>query len=138
MFYVRARTNSIKLEEHKGRGIVDYDRTCKLCYEETEDLVHFVTKCKKLEEIRNYELLDRLITDPEERMRKLLFRNNNCYEIGKMLKGLWTLRRDLLKLEQGKKKKKHADNEKCTKEKCGKSDPGPSKRLIKIDRFKSG
>ena len=47
MFYARARTNSIKLEEHKGRGIVDYNKTCRLCNEETEDLVHFLTRCKK-------------------------------------------------------------------------------------------
>ena len=34
MFYERARTNTIKLEDHKGRGIVGYDKTCKLCKEE--------------------------------------------------------------------------------------------------------
>ena len=50
MFYARTRTNSIKLEEHKGREIVDYNKTCRLCNEETEDLVHFLTRCKKSEE----------------------------------------------------------------------------------------
>ena len=44
MFYARARTNTIKLEEHKGRGIKGYNKTCKLCNEETEDLVHFIVK----------------------------------------------------------------------------------------------
>ena len=86
MFYARARTNTIKLEEHKGRGIVSYNKTCKLCNDETEDLVHFIAKCKKLEEIRDYELLDNNIIDPEDRMRKLLFRINRCYEVGKMIK----------------------------------------------------
>ena len=86
MFYARARTNSIKLEEHKGRGIANYNKTCRLCNEETEDLVHFLTKCNKLEEKRNYNLLDKKETDPEDRMRKLLFRNNRCYEVGKMIK----------------------------------------------------
>ena len=100
MFYARARTNTIKLEEHKGRGIKGYNKTCKLCNEETEDLVHFIAKCKKLEEIRNYELLDNNIINPEDRMRKLLFRNNRCYEVGKMIKELWTQRRKLLKIVQ--------------------------------------
>ena len=47
--YARARINALQLEEHKGRGINNYDTTCKLCGEETEDLVHFITKCKSLE-----------------------------------------------------------------------------------------
>ena len=42
-FYARARINALKLEEHKGRGIEGYNKTCKLC-EEEEDLVHFVSK----------------------------------------------------------------------------------------------
>ena len=53
MFYARARGNAIKLEEHKGRGIEGYDKTCKLCKEENEDIVHFITKCRRLESIRN-------------------------------------------------------------------------------------
>ena len=31
LFFARARTNSIQLEEHKGRGLVGYDKPCKLC-----------------------------------------------------------------------------------------------------------
>ena len=97
MFYARARINALKLEEHKGRGIEGYDRTCKLCGEEVEDLVHFVSKCKKLETVRDYEILDKNINNPEERMRKLLYRDERCWEIGKMLKDLWVRRRELLK-----------------------------------------
>ena len=97
MFYARARVNAIKLEEHKGRGIEGYDKTCKLCKEENEDIVHFITKCRRLESIRNYELLDKDINNYEERMRKLLFRDNRCYEVGKMIKDLWIQRRKLLK-----------------------------------------
>ena len=37
MFYARTRTNIIKLEDHKGRGIEGYDKTCKLCKDEKED-----------------------------------------------------------------------------------------------------
>ena len=96
MFYARARINAIKLEEHKGRGIEGYDKTCKLCKEENEDIVYFLTKCRRLEDIRDYELLDRDINNYEEIMRKLLFRDNRCYEVGKMVKDLWIQRRKLL------------------------------------------
>ena len=137
MFYARARTNSIKLEEHKGRGIENYNKTCKLCNEEKEDLVHFLTKCKKLEEKRNYNLLDRKETDPENRMRKLLFRNNECYEIGKMIKELWILRRNLLKLKLDKKGNQIDKEESIQKIYC-KSDPGPQNRPLRIERLKSG
>ena len=49
------------MEEHKGRGKPHYDTTCKLCNEETEDLVHFIVKCKKLEGKRDYNILDKKI-----------------------------------------------------------------------------
>ena len=66
-FYARARMNTLKLEEHKGRGQKEYNMICKLCKEEKEDLVHFISKCKELEGKRNYNLLDKDIEDPEER-----------------------------------------------------------------------
>ena len=89
LFFARARTNSIKLEEHKGRGLAGYDKTCKLCKEGIEDIVHFIIDCKKLERIRNYNLIDKDIQNSEEKMRKLLFRDNRFQEIGKMIKNLW-------------------------------------------------
>merc|ERR1711874_923980 len=48
-FLARARTNTLQLEEHKGKGLKNYNTKCKLCGEETEDMVHFLTICKKLE-----------------------------------------------------------------------------------------
>ena len=96
-FYARARMNTLKLEEHKGRGQKEYNKICKLCKEEEEDLVHFISKCKKLESKRNYNLLDKNTEDPEERMRKLLFRDERHQEIGKQIKDLWDLRRELMK-----------------------------------------
>ena len=97
MFYARARINALKLEEHKGRGIEGYNKKCKLCGEEEEDLVHFISRCEKLEPVRDYNLLDKNIRDPEERMRKLLYRDNRCWKVGKLIKDLWDLRRKLLK-----------------------------------------
>ena len=85
-FLARARTNSLQLEEHKGRGLKNYDTKCKLCGEETEDIVHFLTKCKKLEIIRDYNVIDKNIRNSEERMRKLLYRNEKYQEVGKIIK----------------------------------------------------
>merc|ERR1712179_486654 len=96
LFLARARTNSIKLEEHKGRGIVGYDKTCKMCKEAEENIVHFLMDCGKLEAHRNYDLIDKDILNPEERMRTLLFRNNRYQETGEMIKNLWIKRRHLL------------------------------------------
>ena len=90
------------MEEQKGRGKVNYNKSCKLCEEEEEDLVHFITKCKNIEQKRDYNLLDREIKDPEERMRTLLFRNERRQDIGRMIKNLWDLRRQLLKEKEKK------------------------------------
>merc|ERR1711895_284350 len=49
-FLARARINALKLEEQKGRGNPNYDRTCRLCKEGMEDMVHFLIDCKELEE----------------------------------------------------------------------------------------
>ena len=86
LFFARARTNSIKLEEHKGRGIVGYDKTCKVCNEKDEDIVHFLMDCKKLETIRNYDLINNDISSSEHRMGYLLFKNERHQEIGEMIK----------------------------------------------------
>jgi len=96
-FYARARINALKLEEHKGRGIEGYNKKCRLCGEEDEDLVHFISKCKKLEQVRDYNLLDRNISDPEDRMRILLYRDDRSWRVGKLIRDLWDLRRKLLK-----------------------------------------
>merc|ERR1712055_186577 len=103
-FYARARINSLKLEEQIGRGKVNYDKKCKLCEKEEEDIVHFTIKCEKLEGKRNYELINKELIDPEERMRALLFRNENNQEVGRMIKDLWDLRGKMLKDKKTTKK----------------------------------
>merc|ERR1712179_249186 len=102
-FYARTRINSLKLEEQKGRGKENYNKNCKLC--EEEDIVHFTTKCKKLEKMRDYNLLDRDIEDPEERMRTLLFRYERREDIGRMIKNLWDLRKQMLDEIEEKRRK---------------------------------
>ena len=86
IFLAKARINSLQLEEHIGRGIKDYEAKCKLCGKETEDIVHFIIKCDKLESKRNYNLIDRNIQNPVERMSELLFKNRKHQEVGKMIK----------------------------------------------------
>ena len=96
------------MEEHKNRENPGYDTICKLCREEKEDIVHFTTKCKNLEEVRDYDIIDKNIRSPEERMRVLLFRNKNHLTVGRMLRKLWELRKKLLKPEE--KKNPHVQN----------------------------
>ena len=43
------------------------------------------------------------ITDPEERMKDLLFRNKNYKETSKVIRDLWVLRRQLLKEKETSK-----------------------------------
>ena len=80
-----------------GRGKENYDRSCKLCGKEDEDIVHFIVTCEKLEEARNTDLLDRGIENPEETMRKILFREERGQEVGKMIRKLWESRKKQLK-----------------------------------------
>ena len=127
----RARTNTLKLEEHKGRGIPGYDKTCKLCKKSEENIVHFIIECEKLEKRRNYSLIDSRLENSEEKMIKLLFGNKNHQEIGYMLKKLWEERRNQLENNQERRKKTDQDpsrhgNIALLKGKC-RSDPGPGK-----------
>ena len=85
-FLARARINSLKLEEHKGRGNPHYDKTCKLCKGGIEDIVHFLIDCKELEEDRNYHLIDNSLKNSEEKMIKLLFQSEDFQGTGHMIK----------------------------------------------------
>ena len=55
-YLTKARTNSLQLEEHLGRGILNYDKTCKLCRTE-EDLEHFLVRCAEMDLKRNPEII---------------------------------------------------------------------------------
>ena len=102
-FFAKARLNALQLEEHKGRGKDHYNTTCKLCNKETEDIVHFIITCKKLESKRNYNIINKNIRNPEIKMRMLLFRNKNHQDVSKMLRDLWELRKVLMKQIENKK-----------------------------------
>ena len=124
MFYARARLNSLSLEEARGRGKAYYNKICKLCGQEEEDLIHFMLKCPYLEKRRDYDIIDKSVVEPKERLIKCLFRQNEYQKTGKMIKEMWGIRRN--KLEYEKKNKKATrnviDNKRITL-----SDPGPKR-----------
>ena len=55
-YLAKARTNSLQLEDHIGRGILNYDKTCKLC-EIEEDLEQFLVRCTVLDIKRVPEIM---------------------------------------------------------------------------------
>merc|ERR1712055_1274154 len=121
MFLARAKINSLKLEKAMGRGKKFYNKTCKLCKQGEEDLLHFLIECPCLERKRNYEILDRRIPEPKDRLIQCLFRQKRFQETGKMIKEMWYVRRNMLKYEIDNKKKEKG-NDGVTK--VMRSDPG--------------
>ena len=78
-------------------------------------------KCKKLEKKRENSAINKDITDPEERMKDLLFRNNKYAETRKVIRDLWVLRNQMLKeLEKLTKPRKTGQD---SDKKTGKDSP---------------
>merc|ERR1712179_453678 len=126
-------------EEQIGRGKMNYDKKCKLCEKEEEDIVHFTIKCGKLEGKRNYDLINKELIDPEERMRALLFRNENHQEVGRMIKELWDLRGKMLKdkkttIKNNQKKKQQKDERRSIKVKVIKNQDVKMMKTIEKDK----
>ena len=130
MFYARARLNALGLEEAKGRGNKFYNKTCKLCSQEEEDLMHFLLKCPSLEKGRDYSIIDKNIVEPKTRLINCLFRQKEYQKIGKMIKDMWSIRKDKLK---AKKEKNRIDNNTISYKNTAFSDPGPKR----VDRRKT-
>ena len=124
MFLARARLNALGLEEAKRRGNIFHNTICKMCKQEDEDLLHFVIECPKLENKRNYEIIDRGIAEPGKRLVHCLFKQKKYQETGKMIKSMWYTRKNII--EQGKKGKKQ-NKIKRINFKTPLSDPGPNR-----------
>ena len=134
MFLARARVNSLKLEEAVGRGNTFYNRTCKLCGQGEEDLVHFIVECPTLERKRDYRLLEENIQNPKERMIQFLFRQNRFQETGRMIRIMWYTRRAILKYRKDTKKGERSNDGRVD---IMKSDPGPRRKTeILVDSKK--
>ena len=124
MFLARARINSLKLEEAIGRGKTHYNTNCKMCGLEEENLVHFTMTCPALEGKRNYDLINREILDPEQRMITLLFKQNKYQEVGKLVKDLWDRRKAILKFKEEEQNRLNINNNENIIG-IARSDPGP-------------
>ena len=124
MFLARARLNSLRLEEALGRGNAFYNKTCKLCKQEEEDLLHFVIECPCLERKRNYEIIDEEITEPEKRLIQCLFKQRKYQETGKMIKSMWYTRRNIIEYEKRNRKKDRSTKDNTN---IPSSDPGPKR-----------
>ena len=124
MFLARARTNSLRLEEAKGRGIEHYNKECKLCKQGIENLTHFIAECPVLEGKRKQELFNNTTSDPRQRTIDLLFKQNRHQEVGKMIKDLWYRRRTILKCKEDEQKR--TSNRLINNDSSlSKSNPGP-------------
>ena len=130
MFLARARVNSLKLEEAVGRGNEFYNRTCKLCNQEEEDLVHFLMKCPALERQRNDRLLNKDLQDPKERMIEFLFKKEKFKEKARMIRMMWYTRRNILEYI---KKTNVGERSTDGNEEIVMSDPGPERRLRTLE-----
>ena len=86
-YLAKARTNSLQLEEHIGRGVINYDKTCKLCETEEEDLEHFLIRCPELHTKRDPEIMS-MTTDmtSEQKTNHILFENKQYSKVARMIK----------------------------------------------------
>ena len=93
-YLAKARTNSLQLEDHLGRGIPGYDKTCKLCKTEEEDLEHFLVRCPDLDQKRNQEIMkQRIPMTSEEQTLHILFKSKQYQEVGMMIINIWEYRK---------------------------------------------
>ena len=86
-------------------------------------MTHFVVKCRTLEGKRDYNLLDKRIEDPEQRLIDLLYEQRDHQGVGAMIKGLWNRRKKVL--ENMKKMDRTKVMEDPNPERVKRSDPGP-------------
>ena len=119
MFYARARLNALGLEEAKSRGKKFYNKTCKLCNQGEEDLMHFLLVCPSLEKGRDYNIINKSIEEPKTRLIDCLFRNKEYQKVGKMIKNMWGIRKDKLKTQKERNKIRYIQP--------AYSDPGPKR-----------
>ena len=81
-YLAKARTNSLQLEVHLGRGLENYDKTYKLCKIDNEDLEHFLIRCPELQGKKDPEML-RIETDmtSEQKIAHILFENKQFMKL---------------------------------------------------------
>ena len=94
----RARTNMLQVEEFIHRRDRDHSKICRLCGTEDEDLKHFLIGCPRLRSRRNKTLMRKWCNvDKDQQLVDLLFNEKDYDKIRKMIKSMWSLRKDLLR-----------------------------------------
>ena len=90
----RNNINSLQLEDHLGRGIPGFDKTCKLFKKKDEDLEHSLVRCPDLNQKRNKEIMkQRIPMTSEEQTLHILFKSKQYQEVGKMIRNMWEYRK---------------------------------------------
>ena len=97
-YLAKARTNSLQLEDHLGRGIENYNKTCKMCKQEDENLEHFLIKCPALQGKSDLTIINTYTSlTPEQQTAHILFKEKQYENTAKMIKNMWDYRKDLLR-----------------------------------------
>ena len=98
-------------------------------------MVHFTVECKALESKRDYNLIDRYIEDPRQRMIELLFRQGDYQGVGRMIRTLWFTRKAIIKYKE--EEERNRKNRKSTPTGISSSDPGPVRNCQTLIRCRS-
>ena len=88
-----ARSNSLNLNDMKKHS--GGEATCDVCGEEEEDLIHFMVRCRGLEDRRDRELIEKYRgRDDRETTGKILFymKKDEVEKLKKILRFMWTKR----------------------------------------------
>ena len=94
----RAKTNTLQVAEFVHRRDRNHNKICELCGMEDEDLKHFLLICPRLRSRRNRGLMRKWCNiDKDQQMVDLLFNEKDYDKIRKMIKSMWSLRKDLLR-----------------------------------------
>ena len=104
----RARANILELNDRQRHNKIHKDTSCKMCGAEYEDLIHFMIKCKELEEERNTQLImKKKGNDDEDTVGNLLFdiERTDLEITKKMLQRMWNKRN---RIEKEWKKEREA------------------------------
>ena len=92
------------------RKYTDGEIKCDVCSDEEEDLIHFLVRCRGLEDRRDKELIKKFRgVDDRATVGKMLFKANerDIERLKRMLRIMWSERKlkSMRKKEEGKKKR---------------------------------
>merc|ERR1712030_58911 len=94
----RTRSNTLQVEEFVHRRDRNHDRVCRLCGLEDKDLKHFMISSPRIRSRRNKELMRKWSNaDKDQQLVDLLYNEKDYDKLRKMIKSMWSLRKDLLR-----------------------------------------